>query len=330
VPDTPATPVDRYDVAMLDLDGVVYIGKEAIPGAAQHLQVARDRGLRLAFVTNNASRPPRAVSDLLTSLDVPATPEDVVTSAQAAARVLLDRYGEGARIALLGGEGFAEVLDDAGFDRVGVGEDAVAIVSGYGQEVPWGDIMRAAVRIRDGLPWVASNTDGTIPTPYGTAPGHGVLVDTIRRFADVEPTVAGKPSPPLLEETIHRTGARSPLMVGDRLDTDIAGGAAVGVDTLLVMTGVTGLADLLAAPPDQRPTLVAADLGGLTEPASRAHSDGDAAVLDGWRASVDDDGRVTVTGHGEPTGWWRVVAAAAWSAADQGQRVVPDGLAPPS
>ena len=136
------------------------------------------------------------------------------------------------------------------------------MVSGYGPDVLWRDIMRVAVRVRDGLPWMASNADLTIPTAFGTAPGHGVLVGVLRDFSGVEPVVAGKPERPLLDETIRRVGGERPLMVGDRLDTDIDGALNVGCDSLLVMTGVTGLGELVAVPAGHRPTYVAADLGG--------------------------------------------------------------------
>ena len=140
-------------------------------------------------------------------------------------------------------------------------------MTGYGPDVLWRDVMRAAVRVRDGLPWVASNTDYTIPTAYGVAPGHGVLVQMPQR-------VLGRRSRwwpasrrrPLLDETVRRVGGERPLMVGDRLDTDIEGATNAGVDSLLVLTGVTGLAELVAADPEERPTYLAADLAGLLEP----------------------------------------------------------------
>ncbi|MFC5011545.1 HAD-IIA family hydrolase [Nocardioides plantarum] len=318
-----------YDLAMLDLDGVVYVGPQAVPGAPEHLAAARDQGMGVAFITNNASRPPGAVAEHLGELGVPATAADVVTSAQAAAGVLLERLGEGARVVLLGTTGLAEALYERGLVAVGVEDDADAVVSGYGPQVPWGDIMRAAVRIRDGLWWVASNTDGTIPTPYGAAPGHGVLVDTVRRFTGVEPTVAGKPARPLLDETVRRVGGDRPLMVGDRLDTDIEGARNVGIDSLLVLTGVTGLAELVAAREGERPSYVGLDLRALTEPQpAPEHVDG-GWVLGGWTGSVDE-GALRVEGAGSADDWWRVVAVAAWNALDESGDVVDTaGLTPP-
>ena len=326
-----STPLCRaYDLAMLDLDGVVYVGPDAVPGAAEHLASARGQGMGVAFITNNASRPPGTVAAHLAELGVPATAADVVTSAQAAAGVLVERLGEGARVVMLGTTGLAEALDERGLVAVGVEDEAEAVVSGYGPEVLWGDIMRAAVRIRDGLWWVASNTDGTIPTPYGAAPGHGVLVDTVRRFTGVEPTVAGKPARPLLDETVRRVGGEHPLMVGDRLDTDIEGARNVGIDSLLVLTGITGLAELVAARPGERPSYVGLDLRALTEPQPAPERGDDGWSLGGWAASVRA-GALQVEGGGSADDWWRVVAATAWDALDASGDVVDTaGLTPPS
>ncbi|MDH2415564.1 HAD-IIA family hydrolase [Nocardioides sp. CER19] len=302
---------EAYDLAMLDLDGVVYIGGHAVPGAPERLDAVRARGQRLAFITNNASRPPEVVAAHLDDLGVSASPHDVVTSAQAAARLLRDKLGPDARIVALGAVGLVEALAAEGLSPVGVEDDADALATGYGPDVPWRDVMRAAVRVRDGLWWVASNSDMTIPTAYGTAPGHGVLVDLLRRFSGVEPVIAGKPARPLLDETVRRVGGTRPLMVGDRLDTDIAGGHHAGVDSLLVLTGVTGLADLAAATADLRPTYISADLGGLlvAHPAV-APRDGRCA-LGGWDVSVAD-GRIAVAGDGSADDWWRAVAVVAW------------------
>src|SRR3712207_5517528 len=197
-----------FDLAILDLDGVVYVGQEAVRGAPQHLDRARAAGMRLAYITNNAARPPERVAAHLRRLGVNAEAEDVVTSAQAAARMLRERLGPGARVALLGGPGLDQALREMGLVPVGVEEPADAVVSGYGPDVLWRDIMRVAVRVRDGLWWVASNTDLTIPTDFGIAPGHGVLVDTLRRFSGREPEVAGKPAAALFAETVRRVGGQ--------------------------------------------------------------------------------------------------------------------------
>ncbi len=305
-----------YDLAMLDLDGVVYIGGHAVPGAAEWLAKAREAGQRLAFVTNNASRPADAVAAHLRELDIQAEASDVVTSAQAAARLLRDRYGEGGSVAMLGGPGLEVALRAEGLVPVRVGDEAVALVSGYGPEVLWREVMRAAVLVREGLPWVASNTDLTIPTSFGSAPGHGVLVGLISDFSGVTPEVAGKPERPLLDETIRRVGGTRPLMVGDRLDPDIDGAVNAGCDSLLVMTGVTDIEHLVAVPRGRRPTYVAADLGGLLEPHPPPEEASGAVTVGGWRASTNS-ARLEVAGEGSVGDWWRAVAAAGWLAFDE-------------
>jgi HAD superfamily hydrolase (TIGR01450 family) len=321
--------VESHDLVMFDLDGVVYVSGHAIDGVAEHLERVRESAVRVAFVTNNASRTPDEVAANLTELGVRAEPRDVVTSAQAAARVLVDRFGEGARVLMLGGEGLRVALEEERLVPATEPDDVVALASGYGPDVRWRDIMRAAVLVRDGLPYVASNTDHTIPTAYGLAPGHGVLVRTISDFSGVEPVVAGKPARPLMDETIRRVGGERPLMVGDRLDTDIEGARAVGVHSLLVMTGVTHLAELVAASPELRPTWLSPDLGGLFEPHGVPEVDGGRARLGGWEARVAD-GVLAVTGEGGPGDWWRVVAIAGWAHLDEsGSAADTTGLEPP-
>ncbi len=331
--ESPEPLTTAYDLAMLDLDGVVYVGRDGVPGAAEHLRATRATGMRTAFITNNAARPPEAVAEHLTELGVPAGTADVVTSAQAAAHLLQERFGEGARVVLLGGPGLEAALTEAGLVPVGTEDDAAAVVSGYGPDVLWRDIMRVAVRVRDGLPWLASNADLTIPTGFGVAPGHGVLVETLARFAGVSPVVAGKPERPLLDETVRRVGGERPLMVGDRLDTDIEGAHNAGVDSLLVMTGVTGVAELVSARREHRPSFLSADLGGLLAPHPLPAAGDGAWVLGGWRAAVQA-GRLTVDGDGGPDDWWRTLAVAAWAHLDDTGEVadisdlgVPDGVA---
>lgn len=308
--------VEAHDLVMFDLDGVVYVGGEAIEGVAERIDRVRASGRHVAFVTNNASRTPEQVADKLVDVGVHASGADVVTSAQAAARVLVEVHGTGAKILLLGGEGLRVALVEAGLEPVDDPDGAEAVVSGYGPDVRWRDIMRVSTLVRDGLPYVASNTDMTIPTPYGLAPGHGVLVKTISGFAGVTPTVAGKPEKPLMEETVRRVGGERPIMVGDRLDTDIEGAHAIDVRSLLVLTGVSWLEDLASATPELRPSYISPTLEGLFE-AHPVPAETDAGVeLNGWTAAVED-GRLRVTGEGSDADWWRVAATACWRHLDE-------------
>jgi glycerol-1-phosphatase len=305
-----------YDVAMLDLDGVIYIGPEAVPGVPEQLARAAEAGMHLAYVTNNASRTPDTVAEHLRRLGIPVDDGDVVTSAQAAARLLANQLGEGAPVFVIGGEGLEVALAEQGLKPVQDRDaDPRAVVSGYSGQLRWSTVVTGALLVRDGLPWVASNTDMTVPTPHGPGPGNGVLVDVVARFADREPVVAGKPEPPLFEETLRRVGGTRPLVVGDRLDTDIEGANRTGYDSLLVMTGVTGLAELVSAPAEQRPTYVAPDLGGLARQHDEPAQSNGMVTCGGWQAAVVD-GALRVEGTGAPDAWWQVAATAGWAHLD--------------
>ena len=319
-----------YDVAVLDLDGVVYVGPDAVPGAPEALNAAQAGGMHLAFVTNNAARPPHEVGEHLRSLGVDAHDEDVVTSAQAAARLLSTQLPQGSKVYVIGGPGLEEALRERDLEPVTApADDVAAVAQGYGPEMPWKRVVQGAILVRAGLPWVASNTDLTIPTASGVGPGNGALVRLVSEYAEREPQVAGKPMRPLFEETLTRVGGSHPLLVGDRLDTDIEGAVTMGWDSLLVLTGVTGLAELVRATGAQRPTYLGRDLGVLAVPHAAPETDGDTATLDGWTAATRD-GRLTVTGDGTPDDWWRAVAVAAWQHLDRaGKPVDAEGVQPP-
>lgn len=310
----PSALSSAYDLALLDLDGVVYIGEAAVPGAPEALSAARASGMRLAFVTNNAGRPPYVVGAHLRDLGIDAPDSEVVTSAQAAARVLSERLPSESRVYVIGGEGLVEALRERGLVPVDrIEDDPVAVVSGYHPSLTWGRLRDGAILVGRGLWWVASNTDAAVPTPHGLGPGNGAAVDVVARFTGVTPVVAGKPEPPLFQESVRRVGGVRPLVVGDRLDTDIEGAHRSGYDSLLVLTGVTGLEELVQAGPQQRPSYIAADLSGLGRP-HRGALHGQAG---GWSASVDAGGALTVAGAGDVEDWWLAVCDAGWSWLDQ-------------
>jgi HAD superfamily hydrolase (TIGR01450 family) len=313
---------DRYDVALLDLDGVVYVGEDAVEHADRALADARARGMRLAFVTNNASRPPLAVAEHLASLGVPAHEDEVVTSAQAAARVVAERVPPGSAVLVVGGAGLEVALRERGLVPVrSATESPAAVAQGYHPDVGWRDLAEGAYALATGVPWVASNTDLTLPTPRGPAPGNGTLVGVLRTATGREPVVAGKPEPPMHREAMIRTGARRPLVVGDRLDTDVEGATRAGVDSLLVLTGVTTAVDLVRASPPQRPTYVSADLRGLARP-GRALSVAAGADQRGSWSAVVESGRLRLVQVGEPDDdgldALRAACGAVWSEPDPG------------
>lgn len=311
-------PAEVFDAALLDLDGVVYVGPKAVDGAPERLAEARRRGMRLAFVTNNASRAPGQVAEQLRRLGVPAEDSEVVTSAQAAAGLLAERLRPGAPVLVVGGAGLVAALEERGLRPVRSADDAPeAVAQGYAPEVGWALLAEGAYAVARGIPWVATNLDRTIPTPRGTAPGNGSLVEVIRLTTGREPdAVAGKPALPLHQEAVRRTGAARPLVVGDRLDTDIAGAVAAGTASLLVLTGVTTPTDLLRAPASARPTFVAESLAGLLEPHPEPLPGGDGWTCGGWTATAAADG-IVLTGAGTRLDGLRVVCASAWAAGDE-------------
>jgi HAD superfamily hydrolase (TIGR01450 family) len=307
-------PAELYDAALLDLDGVVYVGPSAVPHAAEALAAARTAGMRLAFVTNNASRTPEKVAAHLRELGVPAEAEEVATSAQAAARLVAELVPAGSAVLIVGGEGLEQAILDRGLRPVRAHDaEVAAVVQGFHPSVGWMQLAEGAFAVRTGVPWVASNTDLTLPSPRGIAPGNGTLVQVIRSTTGAEPIVAGKPELALHAESAERVGARHPLVVGDRLDTDILGANRAGADSLLVLTGVTDAAQLLAAPPDRRPTFLAADLRGLLRTHDPVRVGRDAVSAGGWTATVRA-GRLELTGAGELTEGLRVACVAWWSA----------------
>jgi glycerol 3-phosphatase-2 len=301
--------LDDYDALLLDLDGTVYRGNEAVPGAAEAVQAARENGTAVRFVTNNASRSPEDVAEHLTDLGITTKPVEVNTSAQAAGTVLKERLRAGAEVLVVGTKALADIVQAAGLTPVREYADTVAgVVQGLDKDAGWRDFAEATLAIRHGALWVACNMDATLPTERGELPGNGAMVAVLRTATGQEPVVAGKPARPLMDEAITSADANRPLVVGDRLDTDIAGAVTAEVDALLVLSGVTTPADLLAAPAWLRPRYVAADISAVRGPAA----DVEITPQRGW--DVERTGEfafcVRATGGGDPLSLLRTLCAA--------------------
>lgn len=281
--------VDAYDAALFDLDGVVYLGPHAIEGVPEALEALRGIGTRIGFVTNNAARTPATVAVHLRELGIAADEADVVNSTQATLRMLAADLPAGAPLLVVGTDALASQLRGAGFAPVhSLADDPVAVVQGYHPDVDWKLLELGAIAIQRGAAWYATNPDLTRPTERGIVPGCGAQVSVIRACVDVDPRIAGKPFRPLLDETVLRLGARRPVFVGDRIDTDIMGANAVGMDSLFVFTGAHGKRDLAGAPPEGRPTHIAWDVAGLLTPAREVVLGADRAVCDGQAVTVAD------------------------------------------
>jgi glycerol 3-phosphatase-2 len=312
-----------YDVALLDLDGVVYIGSDPVAGAAEALRAARAEGMRLAFVTNNASRTPEMVAKHLTELGIAAQPEEVVTSAQAAAHYLADRLPSGSRVLVLGTVGLYEALGERGLVPVSKDDDDVAaVVQGYSPTLDWHQLAEGAMAIHRRVPWVATNLDPTVPSPRGPLPGNGSLVAALRYATGAQPVAVGKPQPTMHQESVQRSGAHRPIVIGDRLDTDIEGADAVGCASLLVLTGVTSVAELIGAVRHQRPTYLAEDLGGLLQPHPATQYRDRTAICGAWSVTtrggelvLHHDGQQPIDDE-HPLDAVRALCVAAWQRHD--------------
>lgn len=318
---TAAALVESYDGALFDLDGVVYLGPVAVPGAVAGLAELRRREITVGFVTNNAARSPRVVAEHLVALGIRASASDVVTSAQAAAHLLLARFAAGARILVVGGEGVLAALGESGLVAVRSADDRpVAVIQGFGLELAWQELNEAAIAINRGAHWVATNDDPTRPTDRGLVPGNGAAVAAVRLAVEVDPEVAGKPYRPLLDDTVARLGVVRPVFVGDRLDTDIAGAHNAGLESLLVLSGSHGARELLTAAPGQRPTHLGQDLNALLVPA-RTCLLGEQECTVGAVTARFRDGRLDLTGQGDPLDALWAAAQLAWTHADRGEPV---------
>ena len=300
--------LDAHDVLLADLDGTLYRGPEAVPGAVEAVAEAAARGVRTVYVTNNASRRPDDVAEHLRELGFAATPADVATSSQAAAAMLAQQLPAGAPVLVVGTAALAEEITGVGLGVTPDAEEAVAVVQGHNPDTGWRVLADACVALRAGALWVACNLDPTLPTERGPLPGNGSMVAVLRTATGREPQVAGKPAPALVTAAVQRTGARRPLMIGDRLDTDIEGGRAAGMPSLLVLTGVSDAAELLAAPERQRPDYIGADMGALR----RSGDELAPGPRPGWSATATGSGELVLDGDGDPLDALRALCAVHW------------------
>jgi len=271
MPERP-TPLDGVDLLLADLDGVVYTGPDALPYAVESINRAQQT-MRVGYITNNASRTADSVAQHLTDLGLTVVGDDVVTSPQAAIVLLKQLVPAGSTILVVGGEGLTSVVEEHGFRVTRSAEDEpAAVIQGFHPSVAWTDLAEAAFALRapadgtDGIPWVATNTDWTIPQARGTAPGNGTLVSAVHTAVGRLPIVAGKPERAIFDAAVARFAASSPLVLGDRLDTDILGANRAGIPSALVLTGIDGAKQVLAVDAASRPTYLLGDLRELFEP----------------------------------------------------------------
>ena len=316
---------EDYDCALLDLDGTAWSGDERIEHAAASVIEAREAGMASAFVTNNAMRTPQQVADKLNSMDFQATPDMVMTSAMDIAAIMAEELAEGSKVLVIGGAGLRLALEERGFVLVDSADDEpAAVVQGLDKQVDWALLSEGAFAIERGAAFYASNLDATLPVERGQALGNGSLVRAIQHATRKRPTAGGKPEPGIYRRASELVGARNPLAVGDRLETDIMGAVAAGVPAMHVLTGVHMARDVIRAPRGQRPSYLAIDMRGLLEahPAPKHHRDGTWTCGLSQVAKVERSGILTLDDVEltEPVtitiDSYRALAAAAWEYAD--------------
>jgi glycerol-1-phosphatase len=310
------SPLDGVDTVLADLDGVIYKGAGAIPFAVESINAAVASGVRVGYITNNASRTDASVAEHLSGLGLTVIPEDVVTSPQAAMRLLADLVPAGSTILVVGGDGLTVELERNGFavTRSAL-DDPAAVVQGFAPSVGWEQLAEAAFALHTGIPWVATNTDWTIPVARGTAPGNGTLVSAVHTAVGRLPIVAGKPEVAMFTLAVERFGARKAIVIGDRLDTDILGANRAGLESVLVLTGIDQAKQVLAAAPDQRPTFILDDLRQLAEPYPETvvtEKDGETLVTVGSASVLRAGEKLSVVESGTAIDRLRAGAAAIW------------------
>jgi HAD superfamily hydrolase (TIGR01457 family) len=255
---------DAYGCLLLDLDGVLYRGDEPVPGAPQTMAAIRERGMPLVFITNNSARTPEQVAAKLEAMGIAASPSEVMTSGLATAELLAGRGGGSAFV--VGQDGLRSALEDAGMQIVdGEPDRTDYVVVGLDESADYTKLKRASLLVERGAALVASNPDRAFPSNDGMWPGAGALLAVITTTTGASAEIVGKPYAPLFEMARRRAGDGFPLVVGDLLDTDIAGAAGLGWDSLLVLSGASTRADLDGS--QVRPTFIAQDVSALLEEA---------------------------------------------------------------
>lgn len=228
---------------IIDMDGVLWRSDTPIGDLASIFNRIRERGLKFVFATNNSTKTSEQYVTRLKEFGVDVEPWQVVTSSQAAAHAMAQTFRPGTRVFMIGEDGVRQALEERGFEILAL-EDALhaqAVVMGMDRSITFPKVMEATLLVRSGIPFYATNTDKTFPTPRGLIPGSGAWISVITTATDIQPIVAGKPFPFLMDLSLEKLGTskEETLVIGDRLDTDIAAGQRVGCPTALVLTGVS-------------------------------------------------------------------------------------------
>jgi glycerol 3-phosphatase-2 len=304
----------QYDTLLADLDGVVYEGTRAIAHAVDSLNKLQANGIAVGYVTNNSSRTPETISAQLNGFGLNTAAEQIIGSAQTGTELLATMVAPGSKILVVGGDGLRSRVASAGFLVVdSADENPAGVIQGFAPEVAWKHLAEAAYAIQAGAKWVATNSDWTLPQERGLAPGNGTLVSAVHTAVGQLPLVAGKPEPAIFQTALRQFNTNAALFVGDRIDTDITGANRAGVDSALVMTGVSTRKELLGVKPEGRPTYILADLSELHADYVKAKKTKRGFAC--GKAEVELLGNRVIVTHGDPRSLDALKAACAtiWS-----------------
>ncbi len=256
-----------YDVLLADLDGVVYEGTKAIVDAPETICELQRLDVPIGYVTNNSSRKPEAIASQLAGFGVTTKPEDIIGSGQVGVQLLATLVSPGSKILVVGGDGLRARVLEGGFELVESADDKPeAVIQGFAPDVAWKHLAEAAFAIQQGAKWVATNSDWTLPQERGMAPGNGTLVSAVHTAVGQLPLVAGKPEPAIFEAAVRHFAAKRPLFIGDRIDTDITGANRTGIDSVLVLTGVSTRKEVLGIKLEGRPNFIVGSMAELLKP----------------------------------------------------------------
>lgn len=315
-----------YAMALLDLDGVVYVGKQAVGYASESIQRAQSLGMLVMYTTNNSSRFPSVVANQLAGFGLSVDDDEVITSSIVASRLIAHHVPQGAKVLVVGADHLRDAVRSQGFTVVShVSDEPQAVVQGWYPELSWNELAQAAYGVELGVPYIVTNRDVTIPREFGIAPGCGSMIQAVINATGVEPIAsAGKPQREMYDEARGIAQAKMNciyaiedcLAIGDRLDTDIEAANRGGYHSLAVLTGVTNPRELMQAAPIYRPTYIAQDLRDLAEPYPQVNNNGDTEFQceQDW-ARVQDSSISVSDSHSINA--LRAACALAWHYADE-------------
>ena len=310
-----------YELILADLDGVVYEGKNAIDGAPEVLGELRQAGVDIGYVTNNSSRKAETIVQQIAGFGVSADPHEIIGSAQTGVELLATLVAPGSKVLVVGGEGLRFWVESSGFELVASADDKPdAVIQGFAPDVAWRDLAEAAFAIQGGAKWVATNSDWTLPQERGLAPGNGTLVSAVHTAVGQMPLVAGKPEPAIFNTALRVFGLdpaseqdrAKTLFIGDRIDTDIVGANKAGLDSILVLTGVSQRKDALAAKAGERPTYILENLRELRLPYAEPKQTKRGFACLGAEVELLGNRVVVTQGDAASIGALRAAAAVIW------------------